>query len=645
MAENSQGPGRWMLMLKTAVLRDRWILIALSVLVFLVHLHLFTGPTTLDYYPGVISHPTAALAGEILECPAHRDVLEESPPEGLERLGGFAEPYFLDQRLGQPVLLMPFYALFGNAGFRIAFALWRTVMFLTAFLLALGLSQSRIGAYVASLALVFNPFVMGITVLNPNIESSVLVGLGLLAASRVSSRLSYAALSGFLAGLLFGVAHMLMAALALPGIVLSIVLHAGKGVKRKGQALALLGAGLTLPLVSFVILYSSLPSGQPATLHVCVGDSVLIDGTRGWKNRPFLQDQQKQSFDPCKEEAGGWHIHRLGPLTVSIWGMLNWPLHTHLVRSGGVPFPFMIYIPFVLLTTFGLLYFSACLLGIGLALRTPRQRPPAAGLITTLIMVGTFLAIQENIGGFKFSFVLWLFLPIAVFGASAVEFLTRRFRWQAWVPYGVIFALLVAASAWGQQASFPLDQRWVKQFEWKGIAQHIAQGEALQAENKQKGLTRMNLWPAPAPSFGAVNAKLAVDKSTVWLDELQGRVHISDSRSWLAAQALQGIPEGEMVVMNPYMEAAIPTLSDNRWCVVKAPALKPGYRSVFENFIDRMKTSPDADWTQFYLVDSMAFPVKGYLVDWEVVESIRQVDFNGYAIVYRVTRLPPGRHD
>ena len=517
-------------------------------------------------------------------------------------------------------------------------------LFLTAFLLALRLSGSRVGAYVSSLALIFNPFVLGITVLNPNIESSVLLGLGLLASTLVAARPKFAALSGLFSGFLFGVAHMLMAALAMPGLLLGVLSQAGPGMKLKGRALALFCAGLAVPLVSFVILYSSLPSGQPATLHVCVGETVVVDGTRGWQGRPFLQGEEGQVFDPCKQEAGGWHIHRLGPVTVSIWGMLNWPMHTHLVRSGGVPFPFMLYIPFVLLTTFGLLFFSASMLGLGISLGRWRQQPLGPALFLVLVCVGGFLSLQENIGGFKFSFVLWLFLPVAVFASVAVKALVARFYWPSWLSYGVVAGLLLAVSAWGAQARFPLDERWVEQFEWKGISQHIGEGEEGQAEAKRKDLTQMNLWPAPAPVFGAVNAGIDVPKWGVFLDELQGRVHMSDSRAWLVAQALEGMPEGEMVVVNPYMEAAIPVLGDGRFCVVKAPALKPGYRAVFGNFIDRLSLAPGSDWKRFYLVDSMTFPVRNYLADWELLESVDKVGFNGYAVVYRVNRASPGTH-
>lgn len=643
------------------LLSDRFLIPALSAIVFVVYLQHFVGPTQLDYYPGVVSLPTVALAGVELECPAARGEMQDLDDTALSRLNGFSEPYYLDQRLGQPALLVPFYLTFGKLGFRIAYALWRVGLFLVVLFLAVRFTGNRLAAYLAALGLVFNPLLLGIRVLNPNIESSVLAGLVLLTSLRSSTRPLFAALAGLCTGLLFGVAHVYMAILAFPGLVVGQLLAAGRGWQARGKALALFAGGMVVPMLCWYGLQANLSGHKPDTLHVCLGKLVLIDARESWARAAFgggggEQEEGKGpggpgegpgeggpggatpgGLDPCKDEVGGWHIHKVGPLVVAIWGMLNWPFNDSLVRSGGVPFPFMLYMPFVLLTTFGALMFCASLLGFGFALGRKRESPLTWVLLLHLCLVGAFLGVQENIGGFKFSFVAWLYLPMAVFAAAGLAPLLQAARWKPWAAYLVLLLAAWGACVAGSSAQFPLDQRWISQFNWKGIAQRIGETESAQAARRQQVVTSFSLLPATAPSYGEGETAGLSSREGLLASELEGGVHRSENQAWLTAEAVSGTPADALVLVNPYLETDAAVLADTRRCVIRTPALKPGYELVVTRWLNGLTPVFDRGVSEVYLVDSVSFPIARYLGE----ESVQLVHFNGYNLVYRV--LDPQR--
>jgi len=662
------------------VLRDEVLLPVACLLLFLLHLHQFTGSTALDYYPGVIDLPAAALSGDTLECPALR-AHAGSAAAPIDRLQGVSEAYNLDQRLGEPVLLAPFYATLSLLGFRVAYAFFRTALFLALFLLCRRVCGSRPASYLAALAVVLNPYVLSIRGLNPNAVAILLVALCLLAALRASERRWMAAASGAFAGVLFGVAHPFMALLALPSMALAVWLACASGLRAKATGLALFAAGLAPLLVAWQALSASVPSRTPATLHVCLGRQVLVDARGSWQGsgqpgeapipgaeggpqrgmergpqrgmergpqaemergpqRGTERGPQGRGFDPCTEERGGWHIHRLGPLTVSIWGMLNWPLHDRLVRSGSVPFPFMLYIPAHLLHTFGALVAAAALVGLVTLFRTRERRRLAWPLLAYLLLVGGFLSVQENIGGYKFTFVLWLFLPVGVLAASGLSELTATFRWRAWAGYAAALLALWLFCQWLSGATFPLDDRWQRQFGWKGVSARIGATEETQAGKVREELSRWRPWPwsDPSPSQIATSQQIASSRDAL-AEEAAGRISPSEGRTWLALDAVRSLPAGSLVVLNSYIEAGPTTLADPERCVVRAPALKPAYGEVLERWLRDKVLSARAVGSEYFLVDSLAFPVVQHLAP----ESATEFGFNGYTVTYRVRPRPSER--
>jgi len=292
----------------------------------------------------------------------------------------------------------------------------------------------------------------------------------------------------------------------------------------------------------------------------------------------------------------------------------------------------MLYMPFVMLTTFGALMFSAALLGIGLAVGRRRESPVTWALLLHLLLVGSFLAVQENIGGFKFSFVAWLYLPMAVFAAAGLAPLLQPPKWKLWAAYLALLAATWGACTVGASAQFPLDQRWISQFSWKGIAQRIGETESAQAADRQSAVTRFSLFPAVAPSYGEGETGGLASREGLLASELEGEVHVSENQAWLTADAVSALPEGAVVLVNPYLETDARVLADTGRCVIRTPALKQGYGTVFTRWLNGLNPVFEHGVEQVYLVDSVSFPIARYLGQGNV-ELIR---FNGYNLVYRI---------
>lgn len=715
---------------------DRILVPVLALGVFGVYLHEFVGSTPLDYYPGVFDLPVVALAGELLECPSLQKSAGRDSDIPLENLQGFSDSYYLDQRLGEPILALPFYNVLGALGFRVVFAFWRAALFVTAFLLCRCATGCRLASYVSSLALVFNPFLLSIKTINPNVPVLVLVGLSLYVAHRSMKHSVLALVSGGFAGMLFGVAHLFMAALALPALLTAQVIAAARRGGKKWLAAVLFTAGATVPVCFWLHFYSSLPFPLPRTIHVCVGDFVLVDATRSrGPSRPQSGPRQgearglreamrsvekvtdlvsyywpegkdvggagsgemglagmpgdeqgigqgsmrpmgkipdvreelaqgpvgyigempegEQSFaqspigpggmsppegsgspiELCRREAGGWHIHRLGPFVISIWGMLNWPFHSKLVRSGTFPWPFMIFMPVAIAHSFGLLLFSAALLGVWALLR--RQLDPVVGwgVLVFSLLLGAFLSVQENMGHYKYTYMLWMFLPVCVFAAAGLALLLDGFSKKWWIGYATVVCVTFLAGLAVCRFDFPLDQRWTRQFSWKGWNQEMLASEAGLAREKKEALSVPRLLPTWDVESMTLNVTPCLDKTTALDTEFIGKIHVSNTQTWLTDRAVSAAPDGSLVIVNPYLETGAKTLSDNDRCVVRAPTLKPCYRCEFASWFERLMLAVSGHGRSFYLVDSVVIPFADYIEKFER----KLVHFNGYALVYRAT--------
>jgi hypothetical protein len=626
-----------------------------AAVVFGVSAYQFSGPTAYDYYPGVIDLPTAALAGDRVECEQVRERMAPLRGDPAQSLQGAAEPYFLDQRLGQPILLVPFYLLFGQLGFRIAFALLRVGILLGAFHLCLALSGVRWVSLVCALLVVLNPYMLSIRTLDPNVLAVALVMFSFLCVLQGRGRRWSAAAAGLAWGVLAQVAHVFMAVLALPALVAGLLAWTA-GMKPRLVVLGVFFLAAAGPLALKAGLDSRLVETAPATLHVCLGDLVLVDasqgGTRslvpqaeGWgpgsvpagpdaKDAPGRAGGAPPSLRLCSQTPPGWHLHDLGPLHVNVWGMLNWPFHDSWIRSGFQPLPFALLMPAKFLHFFGVLFSALCLLGLLLALRRPDPGSPARGLGLFLLLEASFLAVQANLGGHKLEFALWVLLPLALFAAPGLAALRDLRPWRPWALFGGLVLLL----AWGVtllgQAYFPLDERWVTQFGWKGFRGDLAAVDARSAERRLELLSQVRLLPSGEYLETQPRLSPPVPRQGALLAELAGQDHPSSTQAWRTWQSVELTPPGALVLVNPYLEVSSRVLGQEERCVVKAKAFAPGYDRQLTEWMEQVIEAYPEARKEFYLVDSVRMPILGHMKGF----SGETVGFSGDQRMVRVTR-------
>ena len=635
---------RWGSLLVGFVGTDRFLLPLVVVIIGAVYLYQFDDPTGYDYYPGVIDLPAAALSGTPVECaPKVLAEADEGRLNPWEQLHKEFESLNIDQRLGQPVLAMPFFIAFGSLGFRLSYAFWHVALFLVAFFLVRRLTPGRLAAYAAGLALVFNPFLLTLRSLNPNLETMVLAGFAVLLLADAHRSRAAAMAGGALAGMVFGVAHAFLAMLAMPAFVTLVLLAGDGGARARLRRLAPFAAGFLPVVMTWVWLYGSLVESLPFPVTICIGDTPIVDSLHSGFSRKMMHAVTSATPIPeslCGQDFMGWHSHRLGPLSVTIWGMLNWPLYDSVVRSPGVPFPQFLFIPLLWLRSFGLLFASFFVLRFFKAALRPRRDPLSFSLALLLLIWFGFLAIQENLpGGSKLTYCQLTLLPLAVLAGAELGDLLRKARWQSFLATGVVVGLLWAVTAWSGSATFPLDPRWHGRLEWKKIHECMVPQEEHRARVLQDVLADATLIPAggfePVSSAWDIPAKSGAG---FW-QELDPSKPIPSAMSSLIHSAIRTLPADTQVVVNPYAAPGLAVLSDEEHCVIRAPILKPQFYVDFGEDDPAATDAPDRYEGPIYYVDIPGIPTGPLLIDYS--ESL--VLFNGYCTVHLLETDAEGR--
>lgn len=623
---------------------DTMLLPLLCLLVAAVYLYQFDEPTGYDYYPGVIDLPAAALSGTPVECAS--EAIAQAGEDGFDpmvQLHKEFESLNVDQRLGQPVLLMPFYMAFGPLGFRLSYALWRVALFLTTFFLIRRISGSRTAAYTGALVLVFNPFVLIIRSLNPNIETVVLAGLSMLLLLEAPRWRLGASLGGAVYATLFGVAHAFVAALAAPAVVLLLLLPAGSVSRPRLKRLGLFAAGFIPVLIIWSGLYASLREPLPLPVAVCIGDTQVIGSMGDDFSRKMIDGATGATEAPppknlCERDYYlGWYSHRLGPITVTIWGMLGWPFHDF-VRSPGIPFPQHLNLPLIWLRSFGILFFGLFALGLWQAVRRPRANPGAIAAAVLWLAWFSFLAVQENLpGGSKMTYVILTFFPIAVLGGVGLAALLARADWKRLAALGSLWALLALAVLGAGHLRFPMDPRWQERFVWKNLDTCMQAMDEVRASDVRRTLSS----PSPLPA-GGLDLLFSVwdfpgKQEAEFLNETDPLLPVPSSLSALVYHGIQELPEGAYVVINPYAAPGLAALADPRRCVSRAPILKPKFYFDFSSGTATARALPGETPPIFY-VDIPGIPTGSILTGFDK----ELVLFNGYCTIHRMDSDPFG---
>lgn len=625
-------------------LSDRVLLPLICLLVAAVYLYQFDEPTGYDYYPGVIELPAAAMSGTPVECAS--EAVAQAGEEGLdpmEQLHKEFESLNVDQRLGQPVLLMPFYIALGPLGFRVAYALWRVALFLTVFFLIRRLTGSRLAAYSASLVLVFNPFMLIVRSLNPNIETVVLTGLCFLLLLEAPRWRAGAALGGAVAGTLFGVAHAFVAMLTAPALAVLLLFPGGEGKRSRLKRAGWFAVGFLPVLVLWSGLYASLKEPLPIPVAMCIGDTQIIGGMGDDFSRKMIDGASGATEAPppkslCDRDYYlGWYRHRLGPITVTIWGMLGWPFYDF-VRSPGIPYSQHLFIPMLWIRSFGLLFFGLFLLGLTGIGPDPRQNPGPLAAALLWFFWFSFLAVQENLpGGSKLTYPILTFLPLTLLGGVGLASLLQKAGWKRLIALAVAVPALALLVLGSQKVEVPMDPRWHERFVWKDLEKCMDHVDRVRAADVRKTLSSPSLLPA-----GGLDLLFSVwdhpgKKSADFLSETDPVHPVPSSMSALVYHAIQELPENAYVVINPYAAPGLAALADPQRCVSRAPILKPKFYFDFSSGTATAQALPGETPPIFY-VDIPGIPTGSVLTGF----NKDLVLFNGYCTVHSMDSDPFG---
>lgn len=325
-----------------------------------------------------------------------------------------------DARLGIPAVMSAFLALFQGVGLRLLFALCGALIALGGYTVALVLGGGRILGLVALAALALNPYVLKIPLLDENLVTLAFTATFLPWLLR--GRAPWL-LVGLLAALCLGMRHILV--LALPAMLWAV---ASDPDRRRALPRFLLGLAV---------------GTVPYHLHHYLALGSVFR---------FESFSQLPAFP-----------HDFGPLGTVQWhGLLNWPLHDHLVRTPHMPLPTMAMWPLALLDHMGLL--GAGLVGLGLAIGWLRDRRMWLFWLLWFAPAFAALLVQEN-----WDYPNKMFVIVILFWAPLgwlLDGMRAVWRW----PPGMAGAVAVCGCAlWASVGPLggmkaPVDERYVELF-------------------------------------------------------------------------------------------------------------------------------------------------------------------------------------
>ncbi len=307
-------------------------------------------------------------------------------PEGLDLLRDNVG----DSRLGNVGLIAGSMALFEGEALRMLYTTLGGLLALGGYLMGLACTGSRAWAWCALLMLPLNPYTMSIPLVDENVLAAAISAttLGLALQRRPAWWLV-----GALAGLLFAMRHPF--AVSLPALLWLAWTQA-----RNWRHVAAAGGGMV---------------ALSALEHV---HHWLAFGS-------LLRFESTAQFPSLSYDLLGW--------TVRWPGMLNWPLHDHLVRTPHNPLPMLVGWGPHLADHLGLLLFAAMLLGV--ATLFGRRRRLGWFFLAWWGPVMAGLALQESWDYPNKMGVLVIGMPVfaawTVAGAQSVLGSSWRDSWRA----------------------------------------------------------------------------------------------------------------------------------------------------------------------------------------------------------------------
>ena len=348
-----------------------------------------------------------------------------------------------DQRLGPGIAAAAPFALFGQFGFRLFFALvWALVVPLTVWVARAGLPESDwrdAGGLLGGIALAWNPFSLSVDRLNANgfAMPLMLLVLALALDLRRQSSWARAALLGLAFGLLATIREE--AVCFVPAVSVAVLWRGGARGQRFAE-LVVVGALTVLPMLP-IFHFKQFAFGDP-----------------------FLHPSQYSHYEGFRPTFP----HRLiGDFN----GLFNWPFHTDLVRTPHFGYPTYLLFPLVTARALGALGLGLALLGAAHLWRTSRR------VFVTLLLwslpVYALFGPQENWEEVKMTFMLLAWPPLGLALAAGVVALVSR-ETRRWAVTALALAgLVVFAGVKGLGAvEAPADPRWTVRFPNSNPALH-----------------------------------------------------------------------------------------------------------------------------------------------------------------------------
>ena len=408
------------------------ILIAVFVFlfIFLACLANFQGPAT-GYWDTYISAPALLITNHPVRFISKEgtNLYNYSLPGKLPQNLVQTDTYGIiskDQRIGTAVMFAPWFAFFKLFGFRLLFAI---SILLTAVFIYLTLRLFNISFAISiflSLISVLNPYLLSLNKLNPN-----LIGMMFI------SFLIYLILSKNTSWLLIGIIYGIFG-----------------GVRNEGI--------LFLPAILFFI-FTSGQNRTRAFLLFLGGAFIAILPILYWNHFAFgnilmhpTQFKGLEGFRPTFQ-------HQLLFWRFNFNGMFNWPLYSQIVRTPYFAFPVFLFLPLLLINSFGIILITFMLNGLIQALKD-RLRI-FIFLILWLLPIYILISAMENWSELKTTFILLCLNPIIIFMALGLKELTSNITSKKYIIRTIcIMAIIWSAVRLLILCDFPADPRWYVRF-------------------------------------------------------------------------------------------------------------------------------------------------------------------------------------
>jgi len=349
-----------------------------------------------------------------------------------------------DQRLGNTAVISSFVVLFRGLGFRVLYAFVGFCMALGGYLLGRRLFKSNRWGWFVLFALPLNPYVAKIPLLDENILTLGYCSLFLPLMFRRKT-------PWFHVGLLFGLAIMMRHVSILSGMAMLWAVWCYSGNRWRAFAWSF-GAFTLVTLVGHIHHYAAL-------------GSIL-------------------KFESYGQLNGHLFPHRL---LGNHSGLMQWPLAPDVIRTPWNPFPTFLMWPVYLVGHWGVILFSAMILGVVALYKS--QRREAVFWLLWFGPVFLALSLQENWDvPNKMGVIYIIFHPIVLWVTAGLWIVFKKPR--RWGVALVVVSVLVSLGLLQlRSVHVPMDERYY--VAWDG--ERVEEIDYVQSERDR--VTELVFWP------------------------------------------------------------------------------------------------------------------------------------------------------